>query len=141
MIRTVHQLLDIWGFKSMSNFKNVFNKKAFIAFVTAGDPDLESNFANHKDGVIRNSIQYNLNLAFSSYTEMYGGNLSFQMPVISDTEWERILTNVSIVSFLQGIPCGTKNFSSYSIVNSTNNELTVIPSEIYYMSRFQVVIL
>ena len=26
----------------MSNFKNVFNKKAFIAFVTAGDPDLES---------------------------------------------------------------------------------------------------
>ena len=102
-------------------------------FKRGQDPDLESNFANHKDGVIRNSIQYNLNLAFSSYTEMYGGNLSFQMPVISDTEWERILTNVSIVSFLQGIPCGTKNFSSYSIVNSTNNELTVIPSEIYYI--------
>lgn len=102
-------------------------------FKRGQDPDLESNFANHKDGVIRNSIQYNLNLAFSSYTEMYGGNLSFQMPVISDTEWERIITNVSIVSFLQGIPCGTKNFSSYSIVNSTNNELTVIPSEIYYI--------
>lgn len=26
----------------MSNFKDVFKKKAFIAFVTAGDPDLES---------------------------------------------------------------------------------------------------
>ena len=38
----MHQLLDIWGFKSMSNFKNVFKKKAFNDFVTAGDPDLES---------------------------------------------------------------------------------------------------
>ena len=113
-------------------FQNFKGDNSYI-FKRGQDPDLESNFANHKDGVIRNSIQYNLNLAFSSYTEMYGGNLSFQMPVISDTEWERIITNVSIVSFLQGIPCGTKNFSSYSIVNSTNNELTVIPSEIYYI--------
>ena len=97
------------------------------------DTDLESTFTNHKDGVIRNSIQYNLDLAFSAYTEMYSGNLSFQMPVISDTEWERIINNVSIVSFMQGMPCGTKNFNSYSIINSTNNELTVIPSELYYI--------
>ena len=97
------------------------------------DTDLESPFTNHKDGVIRNSIQYNLDIAFSAYTEMYSGNLSFQMPVISDTEWERIINNVSIVSFMQGMPCGTKNFNSYSIINSTNNELTVIPSEIYYI--------
>ncbi len=97
------------------------------------DTDLESPFTNHKDGVIRNSIQYNLDLAFSAYTEMYSGNLSFQMPVIPDTEWERIINNVSIVSFMQGMPCGTKNFNSYSIINSANNELTVIPSEIYYI--------
>ena len=114
-------------------FQNFKGDNSLIFGDSTQDTDLESNFTNHKDGVIRNSIQYNLNLAFSSYTEMYGGNLSFQMPVISDSEWERIITNVSIVSFLQGIPCGTKNFSSYSIVNSTNNELTVIPSEIYYI--------
>ena len=114
-------------------FQNFNGDESLIFGNSTQDTDLESNFTNHKDGVIRNSIQYNLNLAFSSYTEMYGGNLSFQMPVISDSEWERIITNVSIVSFLQGIPCGTKNFSSYSIVNSTNNELTVIPSEIYYI--------
>ena len=114
-------------------FQNFEGDNSLIFGDSTQDTDLESNFTNHKDGVIRNSIQYNLNLAFSSYTEMYQGNLSFQMPVISDSEWERIITNVSIVSFLQGIPCGTKNFSSYSIVNSTNNELTVIPSEIYYI--------
>ena len=97
------------------------------------DTDLESAFTNHKDGVIRNSIQYNLDLAFSAYTKMYTGYLTFQMPVISDAEWGRIINNVSVVSFMQGMPCGTKNFSSYSIVNSTNNELTVIPSELYYV--------
>ena len=36
------QLLDIWGLKSMSNFNDVFKKKAFIGFLTAGDPNLES---------------------------------------------------------------------------------------------------
>ena len=100
------------------------------------DTDLESPFTNHKDGVIRNSIQYNLDLAFSAYTKMYSGYLTFQMPVISDSEWGRIINNVSIVSFMQGMPCGTKNFSSYSIVNSTNNELTVIPSDIYYVPTY-----
>ena len=26
----------------MSSFKNIFNKKAFIGFITAGDPNIES---------------------------------------------------------------------------------------------------
>ena len=122
---------------SIDTLFQVFNGDKSKIFDEGQDPEIPSNFLNHKDGVIRNSIQYNLDVAFSSYTDMYSGNLSFQMPVISDSEWERIITNVSVVSFMQGMPCGTKNFNSYSIVNSTNNELTVIPSEMFYIPSDQ----
>ena len=43
MIRIVQQLQDIEEKKFMSNIKKAFeNKKAFIPFVTCGDPDLET---------------------------------------------------------------------------------------------------
>lgn len=96
--------------------------------------NLSSNFASHKFDIIRNSIQYNLNLALSVYDQI-AGEMDIRMPVISDTEWEKILQNVSIVSFMQGFNCGLKFYNNYAIVSSTNNELTVIPNEIYYVKR------
>ena len=57
------------------------------------------------------------------------------MPVISDYEWQNILQRVSIVTFMQGINCGLKYYNNYAIVSSTNNELTVIPNEIYYTNK------
>ena len=89
----------------------------------------------HKTAIIRNSIQYNLNIAMSSYNEMSSNAFSFNMPVISDAEWKKITSNISIVSFMQGFRCGMKTYNNYAIVSSTNNELTVIPSEIYYISN------
>ena len=100
---------------------------------SGGDPeDKSSNFNTHKYNVIKNSIQYNLNLAISSYSEMFSG-LTFEMPMLTDLEWEQITEKVSVVSFLQGLSCGLKTYSNYAVITSTNNELTVIPEEIYYV--------
>lgn len=97
------------------------------------DPENEDSiFNNHKYNIIKNSIQYNLNLAISSYSNMFQG-LTFEMPQLSDTEWEEITEKISIVSFMQGLDCGLKEFNGYAIVSSTNNEMTVIPEEIYYV--------
>lgn len=105
-------------------------------FVAGEDPEDEtSNFYNHKYNVIKNSIQYNLNLAMSTYNLSTEAAYDFYMPVISPTEWEKILTNVSIVSFMQGLQCGLKIYNNYQIVSSTNNELTVIPEEIYFVKE------
>lgn len=95
----------------------------------------DSYISTHKSEIIRNSIQYNLNVAMSTYNEMSTKAFSFNMPVISDSEWKKITSNVSVVSFMQGFRCGLKIYNNYAIVSSTNNEITVIPSEIYYVAN------
>lgn len=115
-------------------FHNFEDDESLIFDVTINPEKEDSPFYSHKVDVIRNAIQYNLNLALSSYNEMAVG-MNIQMPVISDSEWEKILNNVSIVSFMQGFKCGMKTYNNYAIVSSTNNELTVIPNEIYYTKK------
>ena len=104
-------------------------------FASGQDIDGDSVFASHKAQVIRNSIQYNLNVAFSSYSAMSSGRFTFEMPIMTDDEWEKITSRVSIVAYMQGMSCGSKNYSNYALVTSTNNELTVIPEEIYYVEK------
>lgn len=97
--------------------------------------DTDSTFYTHKLNVIRDSIQYNLNLAMSTYNKMLISTQDYAMPVMQNEEWEKILNNVSIVSFMQGYNCGLKTYSNYKIVSSTNNEISVSPREIYYVEK------
>lgn len=120
------------------DYKEIFYKfkdRENVIFDASQDPDGDSNFNNHKDMVIRNSIQYNLNLAFSTYSKMSSGKFTFEMPIMTDAEWDKIVKKVSVVAYLQGMPCGSKNYSNYALVSSTNNELTVIPEDIYYVEK------
>lgn len=119
-------------FKRYDENGNLEYQDETIIFDSTVNPELEdSPFYTHKLEVIRNNVQYNLNLAISAYNEMLQAR-NVQMPVISDSEWEQILTRVSVVSFMQGLNCGMKTYNNYAIASSTNNELTVIPTEIYY---------
>ena len=95
----------------------------------------DSVFTTHKMNVIRNSIQYNLNLAMSTYNNMSLGKSSYAMPVMEQEEWQKILTNPSIVSFLQGYQCGLKTYSNYMIVSSTNNEISVSTEDIFFVDK------
>ena len=114
------------------NTGNITYKDETLVFDSNANPELgDSPFFSHKLDVIRNNIQYNLNLAISAYNQMLQTQ-NVQMPVIKDAEWEQILTRISIVSFMQGLQCGMKTYNNYAIASSTNNELTVIPTEIYY---------
>lgn len=101
--------------------------------VTRDPEDTKSNFYIHKLEVIKNSIKYNLNLAISAYTNTMNSSYNFSLPVLEDEEWDKILSNISIVSFMQGWNCGLNIYNNYQMVCSTNNELAVVPSEIYYV--------
>lgn len=96
---------------------------------------IDSNFYTHKINVIRNSIQYNLNLAMSTYNMNTTEAYSYSMPVMTNDEWQQILSNVSIVSFMQGMKCGLKTYNNYMIVSSTNNEIVTLPEHIYYVQK------
>ena len=101
--------------------------------VVQNPEDDESVFASHKRDVMKNSIQYNLNLAMSSYNEMNMSSFAFSMPVLDEAVWDTITSKVSIVAFMQGFKCGLKTYSNYACVSSSNNEFTVIPDEIYFV--------
>lgn len=112
-----------------------FSNNQTKIFDTSQDPeDTESSFNTHRMEIIKNSIKYNLNLAMSAYTKMEHP-YDCSLPVLTDEEWDKILRNISIVSFMQGWDCGLKIYNNYQIVSSTNNELTVTPSEIYYVKK------
>lgn len=97
------------------------------------DPEnLDEIFYDHKRNVIKNSITYNLVLSMITYTEM-SRTIEYSMPMLTELEWDTVLSNISIVSFMQGMKCGLKYYNNYAIVSSTNNEMTVTPSEIYYV--------
>ena len=118
------------------------NRDTFVFSIIGNNTDndkleiaTDCTFYTHKLNVIRNSIQYNLNLAMSTYNYTTGFMFDYQMPVLDEGEWEKILTNVSLVSFMQGYSCGLKMYNNYKIVTSTNNELTIIPDELYYVKK------
>lgn len=121
-----------YSLENMNEIYHNFDGEGRI-FDGSVDPENEdSAFNNHKYNIIKNSIQYNLNLAISSYNNMFEG-IEFAMPQISDSEWEEITNKISIVSFAQGLKCGLKTYNGYAVISSTNNEMTVIPEEIYYV--------
>lgn len=94
--------------------------------------DTDSNFIEHKRKVIKNSIQYNLNLAMAVYNAGQGDEY-YQMPLLSDKEWDKIMTNVSMVAFMQGFPCGLKTYNNYALITSTKNEIMTNIDDIYYI--------
>ena len=100
--------------------------------------DKASAFNQHKRAVIQLSIQDNLNNAIALYNANSGAlgtNAIFRMPKLNELDWEKILTNVNIVTFMQGLPAGNTIFNSYSIVTSTNNKQYISPSSIYIIDN------
>lgn len=97
--------------------------------------DISSAFVTHRNTVIKNTINENLNLAISNYNN--GGIYNFQLPILTDNDWETMLENVSILTFVQGIPIGTKYYNNYAIATSKINREYVDPNGIYFSGSDQ----
>ena len=91
------------------------------------DPD--SAFCIHKRGIIKNTVESNLNQAITSYSRNTEGE--YKLPKLTETDWDQILENVSIITFIQNIPIGLKYYNNYAIATSTVNKEYVDPDEIY----------
>lgn len=132
------------------NYLKVWQDEGLVFGFTDGDNTCssteirkDSSFYNHKLGIIRTSIQYNLNLSMSAYnrhiyyaddeeTYAFDKNTDYAMPIMTEKEWEQILTNISFVSFMQGLDCGLKKYNNYVVVSSTNNEVMTTADNIFY---------
>ena len=94
-----------------------------------------SNFNSHRLAVIRYSIEKNLSIAIANYNTYYkagvAGSNNFQMPELTETEWAKILNNISVISFMQGLPIGVKDYNGCAVVPNNKNSEVVTESSIY----------
>lgn len=91
----------------------------------------ESNFNTHRIDAIKNAITRNLSVAIANYNRYSNITTDFQMPKLKDSDWDKIMDNISIISFLQGMNIGGKVYNGYSIITNTKNEDVVTEDSIY----------
>ena len=106
---------------------NIFNDD------TTSLEDPNSDFNGERLEVIRTSIEDNLSTAIANYNDHFSksAKADFQMPNLKEDEWDKLLNNISVISFLQGIPIGGKVYNGYSIVTNNKNEEVVSEDSIY----------
>lgn len=90
-------------------------------------PDAISAFNDEKHEVIKDSINKNLIQAMHVY--------GFEMPMLTEEDWDLILNNICFTAFMQGMPLGTSKYNNYTIAVSSENTEMVNPSDIYYVNR------
>lgn len=94
--------------------------------------DRSSNFNEHRMGVIRRSITTNLISAIANFSQVSTESYEFVLPLISEEDWDKVLNNICVITFLQGIPVGNyKFYNNYSIVTNDKNKEFVADDSIY----------
>ena len=92
-----------------------------------------SSFNQHRLSIIRHKIEVNLAIAIANYNNYSGADNVFQMPDLKEDEWDYITHNISLISFLQGLPIGGKIYNGYSIVTNSESEEVVLEQNIYIL--------
>ena len=112
------------------------NTTPIFQFSDSTGPNIEnelSSFNQHRLAVIRHKIEVNLAIAIANYNNYSGANNVFQMPDLKENEWDYIIHNLSLISFLQGLPIGGKLYNGYSIVTNSESEEVVLEQNIYIL--------
>lgn len=94
-----------------------------------------SIFNEHRLAIIRRSIERNLSIAIKNYNNYTGVETDFRMPKLKEDEWDSVLNNVCMISFLQGLSIGGKIYNGYSIITNNVNEEVVTEDAIYIAER------
>lgn len=81
-----------------------------------------STFDENRMAVIRKSIETNLVSAIANYNLYIGSNYEFSLPVLKDTEWEKITNNVAMnFLFTRNSNCH-KYYNNYCVITSDNKK-------------------
>ena len=122
-----------------SPFQNV--GKIFDFDHNGGIEAEDSNFNTHRVDVIKYAVERNLSVAISNFNN-YGGastNVNFQMPELKDTDWDKITSNIGMITFLQGMNIGAKVYNGYAVITNTKNADVVSEDSIYIRTSDNIV--
>lgn len=112
------------------------NKTTGIKNDNAGNEWIQysnSKFNQHRSAVIRYVVEKNLSAAISGYRQYNTSDTSIEyiMPKISETDWEKIENDVSIITFLQGFKIGGRDYNNYCVISNNLNKEHVDENDIY----------
>lgn len=93
-----------------------------------------SGFNQERRSVIKYAIEKNLSASIANFSKISEENLNFQMPKLSEDEWDKVINNVSVISFLQGMNMGNRPYNGYAIVPNNKNEESVGEESIYIVT-------
>lgn len=120
----------------ITDFASNTGEERIFDFSSRNNPLVESStFNEHRMSVIRKSIETNLSSAIANYNVGLGGTYKFEMPILKEEDWEKLLNNISISVFMQGIPIKSKFFNSYCVITNDKNEEVVTEDSIYILAE------
>lgn len=93
--------------------------------------EVGSYFNDERINVIKNKITDNLIQTMETYRKKT--SIEFNMPKFTEMDWNQILNNVCVVSFVQGLIVGTTTYNNYVILPSTENQQYISDKGIYYI--------
>lgn len=98
------------------------------------DERLNTNeiMSQKKQSIIDN-VNRNLNLAISNYSA--NSKINYTIPELSSEDWEQALSNISMITFFQGMKVGLKTYNNYSVVTSRENNEYVGEDSLYYLDN------
>ena len=97
------------------------------------DPENENSpFALHKKEIIKTKMESVLNSYITAYKNRLG-NYNYKMPKLSVEDWEKIYSNISMITFFQGKNIGLTRYNGYCVLNSTNSNEYVNPNLMYFI--------
>ncbi len=120
-----------------SHVKSTYDtSKVFNFDDEENNPELESSsFNRHRMDVIISSIESSLVSSMASFNSYIGATYDYRMPVLKESEWDRICNNITMATFMQGLTIGNyKYYSNYSIVANTKVK-DFIPKDSIYVQN------
>ena len=100
---------------------------------SATDGTMLDGFNAHKQQVIKNSITTNLEATIAKFNE--NSTHSVKMPTLTENEWNLLLSNTCLISFMQGQNLGNGTYMGYSIVTNNKNREFIDPKLIYILDQ------
>ena len=123
--------VDVDG-NSITDFASILDGEKIFEINNNNNPlKSDSTFNEHRMNVIRRSIETNLISAIATFTNHTVIGYEFSMPTLDEDEWYKLENNVCMLTFLEGIPIGTKVYNNYCIVSNNTNQETVGNDSIY----------
>ena len=129
--------VDVDG-NSITDFASILDGEKIFEINNNNNPlKSDSTFNEHRMNVIRRSIETNLISAIATFTNHTVIGYEFSMPTLDEDEWYKLENNVCMLTFLEGIPIGTKVYNNYCIVSNNTNQETVGNDSIYIIDSHE----